>query len=64
MCATCGCGNHDHDHRHDHDHGHVHEAHEMPHVHPRHSVRTVRLEQEVLGKNTRLAARNRVWLGR
>jgi hydrogenase nickel incorporation protein HypB len=39
---------HDHDHEHDHEHEHEH--------------RTVRLEQAVLARNDRLAARNRAWL--
>jgi hydrogenase nickel incorporation protein HypB len=58
MCATCGCGDH-HDH---HDHDHVHGADDVPHVHPRQTPRTVRLEQDVLAKNDRLAVRNRAWL--
>jgi len=58
MCATCGCGDH-HEH---HAHDHVHGADDVPHVHPRQTARTVRLEQDVLAKNDRLAARNRAWL--
>jgi hydrogenase nickel incorporation protein HypB len=57
MCATCGCGHHHH-----HDHDHVHGSDEVPHVHARQTSRTVRLEQDVLAKNDRLAARNRAWL--
>jgi hydrogenase nickel incorporation protein HypB len=52
MCAICGCS-HDHHHHHhgdDHDHHHDHEH------------RTVTLEQAILGKNDRLAERNRGWL--
>jgi hydrogenase nickel incorporation protein HypB len=53
MCATCGCGSeHDH-HHHDHHDDHHHD-HEHPHV--------VSFEAELLAKNQRLAAENRVWL--
>lgn len=69
MCATCGCSgtvtrvgdehhpghDHDHDHRHgDHDHDHGHD-------HPHPTSRVVQLEQDILAKNDRLAARNRTW---
>ncbi len=67
---------HDHDHEHDHGHvvGHEHEhgdVHDHGHVHAHgHShpvedataVRTIQLEQEILGKNRLLAERNRGWL--
>jgi hydrogenase nickel incorporation protein HypB len=56
MCATCGCGEPEHHHRHEHGPG------DVPHVHPHAPSRTVRLEQEVLAKNDRLAERNRSWL--
>jgi hydrogenase nickel incorporation protein HypB len=60
MCATCGCSDDagvrviepGHEHGHGHSHSHSHE--------PR--TRTVRLEQDVLAKNDRLAERNRGWL--
>jgi hydrogenase nickel incorporation protein HypB len=50
MCATCGCSGTatGHDHPHDHEHGHGHS-------------RVITLEQDVLAKNDRLAARNRQW---
>ena len=69
MCATCGCsgdehmdhhdpaGAHDHDHTHDHVHEHRHD-----HPHEHRESRTVRLEQDVLLKNNRLAERNRGFL--
>src|SRR5471030_1349754 len=72
MCATCGCSTidleHDH-HHHDHDdHSHAHE-HDAAHAHDHHEhsenaerSRTIRLEQDVLAKNNRLAERNRGWL--
>ncbi|HEX4386835.1 MAG TPA: hydrogenase nickel incorporation protein HypB, partial [Myxococcales bacterium] len=46
MCATCGCGGET--------------AHE--HGHQRARVNIIRLEQDVLSKNDRLAAENRYWL--
>ena len=69
MCATCGCGEtaapQEHGHPHDHDHGghdhhHPHEHGGVPHVHA--EPQTIRLEQDVLAKNARLAERNRGWL--
>ena len=65
MCATCGCGDTtDHGHGHDGDHAHAHQHHhdDLPHVHPRQTSRTLRLEQDVLAKNADLAQRNRAWL--
>lgn len=54
MCMECGCGQPDHHHHdhpstpgHDHDHDHNHER------------RTLRVEEDLLAKNTRLAGRNR-----
>jgi hydrogenase nickel incorporation protein HypB len=59
VCTTCGCGSerahaHDHTHHqhpHDHDHAHAHDDDR--------AARTLRLERELLAKNTRLAADNR-----
>jgi hydrogenase nickel incorporation protein HypB len=53
MCASCGCGTTEADGRghiqvHDHDHDHEH-----PHAH------RISLEQDILAKNDRIAARNR-----
>src|SRR6476469_725280 len=70
MCATCGCSmtdlepDHHHDHEHGHGHGHVHHDHVHPHEHRENNgqSRTIRLEQDVLAKNNRLAERNRGWL--
>jgi hydrogenase nickel incorporation protein HypB len=76
MCATCGCSDgsktavsdagdphehhhHDHEHGHGHDHEHPHEHDGVPHVHAQ--ARVIQLEQDVLAKNDRLAARNRGW---
>ncbi|MBU3062573.1 hydrogenase nickel incorporation protein HypB [Nocardia sp. NEAU-G5] len=72
MCATCGCGqdsavitiphehpHHDDGHPHDHDHPHEHGAHD--HEHPP-ATRTLTLDQKVLAKNDRLAARIRARL--
>jgi len=60
MCATCGCS--DHHLEHDSHHRHPHGPDDVPHVHPHKTTRTVRLEQDVLAKNDRLAERNRAWL--
>ena len=71
MCATCGCSEaahaHDHDHDHEHDHGHDHDhghshGHDHDHAHDHSHDRIRRLEQDILAKNDRLAARNRGWL--
>ena len=48
MCIDCGCaGTTDHPHHHDHDHG----------------ARTLRIEEDLLAKNNRLAAGNRARFG-
>jgi len=51
MCIDCGCGptgpGHDHHHDHEHDHGQDHGA------------RTLRIEEDLLAKNNRLAGNNR-----
>src|SRR5438067_8143699 len=47
-----------HDHGHSHEHGHTH-THEH-HSHPPGTI--LRLDQEILAKNNRLAERNRGWL--
>lgn len=53
MCTTCGCPTSEHS----HDQGH---SHDHPHTHS-HSVTrsTITIEQDILGKNNRLAAFNR-----
>jgi len=62
MCIDCGCGSktdHHHDHHHDHDHGHEHSHHEKhDHQHDQGS-RTIRIEEDLLAKNNRLATGNR-----
>ncbi|NTV51131.1 MAG: hydrogenase nickel incorporation protein HypB [Geobacteraceae bacterium] len=60
MCTTCGCSTTDHDHNHDHDHTHSHEG-KHPHQHGTESVRrtTIAIEEDILGKNNRLAGFNR-----
>jgi hydrogenase nickel incorporation protein HypB len=64
MCSHCGCGarashvDHEHEHEHSHDHAHDHEDHD----HHDHDRRILRLEQDVLARNDRHAARNRGWL--
>lgn len=55
---------HDHDH-HDHNHQHSHGEHthshdDVPHTHAS-DGRVIRLEQDILAKNNRLAERNRGW---
>ena len=47
MCTDCGCPAPDHHHHHEHGHGHDH------------GPRTLRIEEDLLAKNDRLAARNR-----
>ena len=60
MCIDCGCGtkaDHHHHHEHGHDHAHEHESeHGHQHEHP---ARTIRIEEDLLAKNNRLAAGNR-----
>jgi len=67
MCATCGCGTTEHEQDHEHLDEHVHD-HDHEHVHGHDHVadhgykgdyRIVTLEQDVLAKNDRMAARNR-----
>ena len=66
MCTTCGCSpnNHDqgHHHHHDHEHGHTHH-HDGKHSHhhgEEHGKRTtIAIEEDILGKNNRLAGFNR-----
>lgn len=63
---------HDHQHDHDHDHDHQHDHHNHHHDHDhaaeadvalaQRQGRIIRLEQEVLAKNSLLAERNRGWL--
>lgn len=54
MCIDCGCGtntahhHHPHDHTHDHDHGQNGDR------------RTIRVEEDILSKNNRLAGKNRL----
>ena len=70
MCTTCGCPTTDHkhdidhDHKHDHTHGHKHDhKHDNEHSHHHdtaHATRTkVTIEEDILGKNNRLAGFNR-----
>src|SRR5438270_4567692 len=58
MCATCGCGGEPQDHEHDHGEHHHHQDHDHHH----HHHRVVRVEEDVLAKNARIAERNRGWL--
>ncbi|MFZ4857161.1 MAG: hydrogenase nickel incorporation protein HypB [Desulfuromonadaceae bacterium] len=74
MCTTCGCPStehhHDHDHNHHHENQHKHDAgHHHPHDHKgthshghdeKHVKRTtIAIEEDILGKNNRLAGFNR-----
>lgn len=54
---------HDHGHPHAHEHHHGDGNHEHHHEHPHadDGLRTIRLEQDILAKNNRLAERNRGW---
>lgn len=71
MCATCGCSTAGPGER-----AHTHAHGEHAHTHAQHAAanrlrpgplpserRMLRLEQDVLGKNDAIAARNRTWLG-
>src|SRR5579885_793149 len=51
---------HSHTGEHHHGEGHLNHTHEHPHDDSSH--RTIRLEQDILAKNNRLAERNRGWL--
>jgi len=58
---------HDHHHDHDHDHGHSHDLHYGTgiagvHVPGLSQSRIIQIEQDILGKNDSLAARNRAFL--
>jgi hydrogenase nickel incorporation protein HypB len=55
-----GHDHHDHDHSHGHDHHHHDHSHSHSHDHSH--GHTLRLEQDVLARNNRLAERNRGWL--
>lgn len=70
MCTTCGCTPTDHDHDHDHQHGHTHRhdhsdghSHEDGHSHGHDAASGTRtkiaIEEDILGKNNRLAGFNR-----
>jgi hydrogenase nickel incorporation protein HypB len=72
MCTTCGCSPSDHHHDHEHDHGHHHHdgehghshSHEGKHSHHHHDTEPVKrtkisIEEDILGKNNRLAGFNR-----
>ncbi len=68
MCATCGCSSHEHGHAHTHphtSHDHRHDPGSLPgHDHKtagRHGT-LLRLEQDLLAKNDRLAGHTRSWL--
>jgi hydrogenase nickel incorporation protein HypB len=74
MCTTCGCGDesgtrvtaldgHSHDGGHSHGHGvrHTHLP-VTPSAAPASATRTIEIEEQILAKNDRLAARNRGWL--
>jgi hydrogenase nickel incorporation protein HypB len=61
---------HSHDHSHDHDHGHSHESRDLHfgkgiagvHVEGLSQSRIIQIEQDILGHNDSLAAKNRAWL--
>ena len=61
MCTTCGCPSDDHDHdhdhhHHDHDHGH---KHDQAHNYEAKKRSVITIEEDILGKNNRLAGFNR-----
>lgn len=55
MCIDCGCPAPDHTHTHNHEHKH---DHHHDHEHPT-AAKTLKLEENLLAKNDRLAERNR-----
>lgn len=59
MCASCGCSAREHSHEleHEHDLGHEHD-----HAHAHAHGTSITLEERILAKNDRYAARNRGWL--
>lgn len=60
MCIDCGCPAPDHSHQHSHDHHHDHQGHDHQHDHQAvSSGKTLKLEENLLAKNDRLAALNR-----
>ena len=60
MCIDCGCPAPDHAHPHGHDHKHDHHGHEHHHDHQHPPAgKTLKLEENLLAKNDRLAGRNR-----
>ncbi len=52
MCIDCGCST-------EHDHSHHHHEHDHNHKHDEKTSRTIRIEEDLLAKNNRLAAINR-----
>lgn len=52
MCINCGCST-------EHDHTHHHHEHEHDHKHEEKTSRTLRVEEDLLAKNNRLAGLNR-----
>jgi hydrogenase nickel incorporation protein HypB len=62
MCTTCGCSTADHHHDHADDHSHSHHQEDRhSHGQPAESGRrtTITIEEDILGKNNRLASFNR-----
>jgi hydrogenase nickel incorporation protein HypB len=57
MCIDCGCATPDRDHQHHHDKTHGHD-HDHQHEHD-HDHRTIRIGEDLLAKNDRLARCNR-----
>ncbi|MDO3377750.1 hydrogenase nickel incorporation protein HypB [Geoalkalibacter halelectricus] len=62
MCIDCGCGPTDHHHHH-HEPGHAQDhGHDHGHSHDQ-GRRTLRIEEDILAKNNRLAGNNRARFG-
>lgn len=59
MCIDCGCGTNDHPHHHEHEHDH---GHDHDHKHDQ-VARTLRVEEDLLARNARLAEGNRRLFG-
>ena len=62
LSSTAHHHHHDHHHHDSEDHHHVHHDHHTHEEGSPSASRTIRLEQDLLAKNNRLAERNRGWL--
>lgn len=63
MCTDCGCATPEHQHQH-HEHQHQHQHPETEQHSHDHRPRTIRVEEDLLARNNRLAADNRALFDR